>query len=125
MLDRHGRLRILDYQDALLAPPELDLAALLHDSYVAIAPELRARMLARYAERSGRTLAAEAFALLVLQRKLKDFARYRFMATVKGDPRFLPFAAAARTSVSCALAGLPRRLAALARELEPALGAAS
>jgi len=121
MLDARGRLRILDYQDALLAPPELDLAALLHDSYVAIAPELRARLLARYAARAGRPVGAEAFALVVLQRKLKDFARYRFMATDRGDRRFLPYVDAARASVQGALAGLPARLRGLARELEPAL----
>jgi aminoglycoside/choline kinase family phosphotransferase len=125
MIDPRARLRILDYQDALLAPPELDLAALLHDSYVALPPELRARLLQRYAERSGRAPARDAFALVVLQRKLKDLARYRFMATDKRDPRFLPYVAAARASVQEALAALPPRLAALARALEPALGAAA
>ncbi len=121
MLDPRGRLRILDYQDALQAPPELDLAALLHDSYVPIAPELRSRLVTRYSERSGREVGAEPLALVVLERKLKDFARYRFMATDKGDRRFLPYVEAARASVRAALADLPASLRALARELEPAL----
>jgi aminoglycoside/choline kinase family phosphotransferase len=125
MVDSRGQLRILDYQDALLAPPELDLAALLHDSYVAIAPDLRARLLVRYGERARRRVAPEAFATVVLQRKLKDFARYRFMATDRGDARFLPFVAAARASIAWALEGLPSNLSRLARELAPALEAAA
>jgi hypothetical protein len=125
LIDSRRRLRILDYQDALLAPPELDLAALLHDSYVALGPELRARLLARYAERSGRAPRPEAFATVVLQRKLKDFARYRFMAAERGDPRFLPYLEAARASVRSALESLPPRLAALAGALEPEFRAAA
>lgn len=119
MIDRSGRLRILDYQDALLAPPELDLAALLWDSYVEIGRERRESLLARWAARSGRALARDRLALLLVQRKLKDFARYRFMATAKGDARFLRYVEPARAAVLEGLAALPPDLAALARELAP------
>ncbi len=119
MIDPRGRLRVLDYQDALLAPPELDLAALLWDSYVEIDRGQRERLLARWAAQSGRALERGRLALLLVQRKLKDFARYRFMATAKGDARFLRYVEPARAAVLEGLAGLPADLAALARALEP------
>ncbi len=119
MLDASGRLRILDYQDALLAPPELDLAALLWDSYVALEHGQRELLLSRWTAQSGRALDRDRLALLVVQRKLKDFARYRFMATTKGDPRFLRYLEPARAAVLEGLAALPHDLAALARELLP------
>jgi len=123
MIDAAGRLRLLDYQDALLAPPELDLAALLLDSYLEQRPEDRARRLERYWR--ARTAAADptAFALLVVQRKCKDYGRFRFVAEVKGDARYGPFAARARAAVQSVLPDLPPAQRRLAEILHEAFGA--
>jgi hypothetical protein len=123
MIDRAARLRLLDYQDALLAPPELDLAALVFDSYLDISADERAELLARYWQRRGRAPDPAAFALLVVQRKCKDYGRFRFVTKVKGDMRYTPFIARARAAVLDALPRLPARQGRLAEILREALGA--
>lgn len=123
MIDGAGRLRLLDYQDALLAPAELDLAALVFDSYVEIASDERTDLLARYWQRRGQPPDPAAFALLVVQRKCKDYGRYRFVTKVKGDMRYTPFIARARAAVLEALPRLPTRQHRLAEILREALAA--
>jgi aminoglycoside/choline kinase family phosphotransferase len=121
MIDGRGRLRVLDYQDALLAPPELDLAAFVHDSYLVLDPGVRERLLARYWSARGSAPDAAAFALLVVQRKCKDYGRYRYMCEAKGEVRYAPFIARAAASVRGVLAGLPPAQAPLADILREAL----
>lgn len=117
MVDGSGTLRLLDYQDALLAPAELDLAALLYDSYVDIAPARRTDLLARYEYCAGRSVVAPVFALLAAQRKLKDYARFSYLVRVKQDLRYRPAARAAHKALQTLLPGLPPEHAELAREL--------
>ncbi len=124
MIDGHGALRILDYQDALMAPPELDLAALVYDSYLELTPSERTALLERYARGRGRALDPAALAAVVVQRKCKDFARFRYLSRVKEDFRFQPFAAVARRAVLEVLGDLPPPLAGLARVLPEALAEA-
>ncbi|MFQ5513052.1 MAG: aminoglycoside phosphotransferase family protein [Myxococcota bacterium] len=121
MVDPRGRLRLLDYQDALLAPPELDLVSLLHDSYLTISPAQRGRLLDRYAERSGRAPERPALAALAVQRKCKDYARFRYIVKVKQDHRFAPYPRAARAAVEAAIPDLPASLEPLGRTLLRAL----
>ncbi len=120
MIDAQERLRIIDYQDALLAPRELDLAALLWDSYVAITPEQRAALLERYTRHSGVAIDAEALAALVVQRKCKDLGRFRRLAAA-GDARYAAFVEPARSAVRGALPALPSALSGAAPELARAL----
>ncbi len=122
MIDRAGRLRLLDYQDALHAPAELDLAALLFDSYLEQDDAARARRLTRYFAARGARPDPAAFSLLVVQRKCKDYGRFRFVTEVKHDARYTPFAARARTAVLGALPGLPASQHRLAEILRDALG---
>jgi len=117
MVDGRGRLRLLDFQDAFLAPAVLDLAALLHDSYVAIDAAEQRALLARYAECAGGEVDPTQLAALVVQRKCKDFSRYRFLVYEKHDLRYAPFESRARDSVLESLAALPGEL----RVLAPAL----
>ncbi len=124
MIDPAGRLRILDYQDALLAPPELDLAALLFDSYIEIGPEERARLLTRYAERAGSPPDPSALALLVVQRKCKDFGRFRYLIQREGEERWTTPAARARAAVLDSLPELPPGLGELSELLAANLGPA-
>lgn len=113
MVDGEGRLRLLDFQDAFLAPAVLDLAALLHDSYVEIDAAQRRALLSRYGERSGAPVDPGAFAALTVQRKCKDFSRYRFAVYEKKDLRYAPFESCARDAVLGALPDLPAELRAL------------
>jgi hypothetical protein len=121
MIDPAGKLRLLDYQDALLAPAELDLAALLHDSYVEIAPDERRALLERYAMLRGAAVDPASFSMLVVQRKAKDWSRFRSLARC-GDARFAPYVARARDAVLEAAAALPSDLAGAGRSIAQALG---
>jgi len=115
------RLAVIDFQGALLAPPEYDLVCLLRDSYVALSDTEVARLLGRtrprLPDRPDAATFQRRFDLLTLSRKGKDHARFLFAAGARGDRRFLAYladttrylkAAAART------AGLDPRLARLA-----------
>jgi aminoglycoside/choline kinase family phosphotransferase len=121
MIDASGALRILDYQDAFLAPPELDLAALVYDSYVELSEDERRELLEAYAELRGEAPDPSALALLIIQRKCKDFARFRYLARVEHKPRFAPYAASAREAVVSALPELPPGLRAFGASLSDAL----
>jgi aminoglycoside/choline kinase family phosphotransferase len=122
MIDSRGRLRLLDYQDALLAPAELDLAALLHDSYVAMPEVVREEGLAHYVRCTGGELHRERFAMLTVQRKCKDFSRFRYVSEAKGDFRYEPYIESARAAILHELGGLPAEHAALKQLLPAALG---
>jgi aminoglycoside/choline kinase family phosphotransferase len=121
MIDARGRLRILDYQDALCAPPELDLVALLHDSYVETPAAQRRQLLERYCAAAQRDVDPRAFALLTVQRKAKDFGRFRYLAEAKRDLRFAACQGAARAAVLDALPALPDELGPLREALAAAL----
>jgi len=121
MVDPRGRLRLIDYQDALLAPPELDLAALLFDSYVELEHSERAALCARYWRARGAGPDPARFALLVVQRKCKDYGRYRRMVEDRGDERYRPFIARAAQAVLSFLPSLPPAQSRLAEILRRAL----
>jgi hypothetical protein len=121
MIDPQGRLRVLDFQDALLAPAELDLAAFVWDSYVERGPAERERLLARYARARGAACDRGALAALVVQRKCKDLGRYRYVSEHKGDARYAPYVPRARAAVLAALDALPDELADLRALLGEAL----
>jgi aminoglycoside/choline kinase family phosphotransferase len=88
-----ARLRLIDLQGALLAPPEYDLVCLLRDSYV----ELSAAEIAAHFEETRRQLpdapepelAIHRFDCLTLTRKGKDHARFLYAAATRGDRRYL------------------------------------
>ena len=121
MIDATGRLRLIDYQDALLAPPELDLAALLFDSYLELEDAEREALLARYWQARGSAPDPAAFALLTVQRKCKDYGRFRYVTEVKHDARYTPFIERARAVVLAALPRLPAAQRPLAELLRAAL----
>jgi aminoglycoside/choline kinase family phosphotransferase len=120
MIDPDGRLRVLDFQDALLAPAGLDLAAFLWDSYVERSSAEREELLAAYAGARGIPDRA-ALAALVVQRKCKDLGRYRFVSEHKGDARYAADVPRARAAVLEQLAGLPPALAEVRETLREAV----
>lgn len=85
------RLGIVDFQDAFAAPAEYDLASLLWDARRDVAPDLRSRMLARFADATGRPqaeVAANAH-LLALQRNLRILGIFARLARSEGKPGYL------------------------------------
>ncbi|HKC13196.1 MAG TPA: phosphotransferase, partial [Vicinamibacteria bacterium] len=87
----------IDFQDARMGPLTYDLASLLRDSYV----DLDEYFVAEWAEEFRRRAAAEEprdtfrrrFELMSVQRNLKALGTFGFMATVRGNPVYLPYIA--------------------------------
>ncbi len=96
-----GRIRVIDFQDALLAPAAYDLATLLGDRETPriVTPELEAALLAYYQRRweevGGGPLSAESFVdvyyLCALQKALKVVGRFHFLDIEKGKPGYLRY----------------------------------
>ena len=98
LMRRGEELVLLDFQDALLAPPVYDLVALLRDSYVVIPPFQLDQLKSYYYEHRPDVMPFEnreefetMFALQTVQRKLKDAGRFVFIDRRKGNPGFLRF----------------------------------
>lgn len=86
----------IDFQDALLGPRVYDLVALLGDSYQSFTPEFVSARLADFSEGLGlsaseRPELEREFALVMVQRKLKDAGRFVYLDRELGNPNFLRF----------------------------------
>ena len=129
-----GRIRIIDFQDALLAPIPYDLATLLgdRDTPLVVRPEIESRLLTAYrkhwAEAGGEPLDATGFAriydLCALQKALKVVGRFHYLHLVKGKAgylRYLPSTVRRVHTVATRLDGIEPLRAVLDRYLpEPA-----
>jgi hypothetical protein len=112
---KDGELVVIDFQDALQAPRQYDLVALLRDSYVELDRAFVDAMLDAYidafARAGGEKIAPgpfkQWFDLLTVQRKLKDAGRFEFINRVKGNPGFLVSIPASLRYVKAALDRLP------------------
>ena len=110
-----GQWHLIDFQDALQAPRAYDLVALLRDSYIELAPGFVQDMVAHYVacfeKHSGAPFDeagfAHAFDMLTVHRKLKDAARFEYIARQKHNTGFLPFIPASLRYVRTALSRLP------------------
>lgn len=93
-----GRLRVIDFQDALQGPFIYDMVALLRDSYVKFTPDEVDFYLGYYHDVGKDALPGlppvedlrRLFHLQALQRKLKDAGRFVYIDRVKKNPKFLP-----------------------------------
>lgn len=93
------RIRVLDFQDALMGPCQYDLASLLRDSYVDLPEAMVDRLISYYlqcsAACSGKTTPTEMFRelfdLMSIQRNLKAAGRFVYIDRVKGNDRFLQY----------------------------------
>jgi len=103
------RLRVIDFQDALLGTSAYDLVGLLRDSYVALSPSLLEALVDHHIARSGREPAAfkRLFDLQTTQRKLKDAGRFVFIERVKKIPGFMQHIPSTLEYVAGALKRLP------------------
>ncbi len=95
ILWRDDRPVIIDFQDALLAPAEYDVASLLTDRITPrlIDPAMETRLLAHYwaARRRPADNDRRRYALVALHRALKVIGRLHYIALEKGKPAPLAF----------------------------------
>jgi aminoglycoside/choline kinase family phosphotransferase len=92
---------VIDFQDALLAPPQYDLASLLNDRITdtVIEPDLESALLRYYldkrAEAEKRPIEGDEFIeiylLSAIQRDLKVVGRFFYLDLVKGKPGYKKF----------------------------------
>jgi aminoglycoside/choline kinase family phosphotransferase len=120
------RLTLLDFQDARLGPITYDLASLLRDSYVCLAPGEQEALIGHYREVAQRAGLAcpdpddfqRAFLRTGLQRNLKAIGTFAYQAVVKGMGRYLPSIPNTVDSVRSALEKDPE-LAPFRQALQP------
>jgi hypothetical protein len=117
---RDGRIRVIDFQDALLAAAPYDLATLLGDRVTpqAVPPPLERVLVRHYAEAwSARRSAPwrwdeeELWRLYVacaLQKAFKVVGRFHYLDRVKGKPGYLRFLPPTLERVRGLLAGQPQ-----------------
>ncbi|MEO8601741.1 MAG: phosphotransferase [bacterium] len=112
-----GRIRVIDFQDALLAPAPYDLATLLgdRDTRQVVQPELEARLLADYAaawaRRGGAPWSApdlwDVYATNALQKAFKVVGRFHYLDRVKGKPGYLRYLPGTWAQIARLLAARP------------------
>jgi len=98
---RDQEVAVIDFQDALLAPPQYDLASLLNDRETdrVISERLENELVAYYLDRRrelGEPVVDRAefhaiYRLSVIQRDLKVVGRFYYLDTVKGKPGYRKF----------------------------------
>ncbi|MBI3595095.1 MAG: phosphotransferase [Nitrospirae bacterium] len=101
-------LRVIDFQDALLGPPQYDLASLLRDCYMTLPEELIDELLEYYLARKekedhisiNRLQFRYLFDLVSLQRNMKAAGRFVFIDRVKKNPNFLKYVPKALKDIS-------------------------
>jgi aminoglycoside/choline kinase family phosphotransferase len=101
----------IDFQDAMLGPRVYDLVALLGDSYQSFDRAFVDARLGEFARYMGFDAEAEAscareFAMVTVQRKLKDAGRFVFIERKNNNPSFLKFVEPTIEKVRATLARL-------------------
>jgi aminoglycoside/choline kinase family phosphotransferase len=89
------RLFWIDFQDARMGPSTYDLASLLRDAYVDVPEELQEELKERFRQTAipdePREVFRRRFDLMCVQRNLKALGTFGYMATVRGNPVYLPY----------------------------------
>jgi len=91
-----NRVAVIDFQDALLAPSQYDLASLLNDRITdsVIHPRLEEQLVDYYIEKRSvmdRDEFTEIYLLSAIQRDLKVVGRFYYLDLVKGKPGYKKF----------------------------------
>ena len=92
-----GGLGVIDFQDARLGPDTYDLASLLRDSYVGLAPDQVDALIARFLTLDRGPLGydgdaarfRERFDTMAVQRNLKALGTFGYQASVRQNPAYL------------------------------------
>ena len=128
LMIHEDEVRVIDFQDALLAPPQYDLASLLNDRITdsIVRPELEERLVRYYMNRrselEGRAISPDEFfeiyRLSAIQRDLKVVGRFFYLDRVKGKPGYKKFIppTARRLLRNCAQTEPTRKLLPLLEE---------
>lgn len=98
--DGADRIGLLDFQDAVTAPPEYDLASLLRDARRDVPDDLRTAMIARFASLAGqpRDVVDASAAVWSVQRNLRILGIFARLAAA-GKPRYLAFMPRVRSHI--------------------------
>ncbi len=96
---KHGRVYVIDFQDARLGPIQYDLVSLLHDSYVALSPESIKHLKSNYIDKvtalgHGSAIRSdfdEIFNIQLIQRCLKACGSFSSFYNMRGDTRYLKY----------------------------------
>ncbi|MDH3443238.1 MAG: phosphotransferase [Deltaproteobacteria bacterium] len=109
---------VIDFQDALMAPPQYDLASLLNDRVTdtVISPHREEKLVRYYMDqRAARTQTVlntdefrEIYLLSTIQRDLKVVGRFYYLDIVKGKPGYKKFIPATVRRLKRNLARLPQ-----------------
>ena len=118
-----GRLRLIDFQDALLGPDAYDLAALLTDRTTAtvVGPALEEELIDRFRrarETAGLPVTGDLagrYRACALHRALKVIGRFHFLEQVLGKPGYLAYLPSVYAVARRMLAALPAFTATQAR----------
>lgn len=112
-----GRIRVIDFQDALLAAAPYDLATLLgdRDTPMLITPPIERRLLRYYREqwqaRGGSAWTEQelwdVYANCALQKAFKVVGRFHFLHLEKGKPGYLRFLPSTLRQIARLLAARP------------------
>ena len=118
LMVHQDELFMIDFQDALMAPIQYDLASLLNDRDTdsIIQPELESQLLDYYISRvedMGETIPSrdefmENYLLSALQRDLKVVGRFQYLDLVKGKPRYKQYIPMTLKRVKRHLTRLPK-----------------
>lgn len=91
----NGKVGVLDFQDALVAPYTYDLASLMADAYVDVPENFERVMLKRYTEICDPKVLTDDFEevywMTAVQRTLKAAGRFIYIYKEKKNPKFLPY----------------------------------
>jgi len=101
LMIQDGEICVIDFQDALLAPAQYDLASLLNDRITdaVVQPHIEQQLADYYFEKtielSGRSRSRQEFfeiyRLSAIQRDLKVVGRFYYLDLVKGKPGYMKF----------------------------------
>ena len=101
LMIHRGEVVLIDFQDALLAPPQYDLASLLNDRITdsIVKPHLEAQLLSYYMQKSaeqGKPVAdrdqfLETYLLSAVQRDFKVVGRFHYLDLIKGKTAYKKF----------------------------------
>ena len=120
---RNGQAHLIDFQGMRPGLAEYDLASLLYDPYVTLAPEERTQLLEYYWSRrkdGDATARPEILGYCTMQRLMQALGAYGFLGLVKGSRSFLRHIGPAIESLHALIAKQPR-LQKLERTLAPLL----
>ena len=115
MVQGEDKLRVIDFQDALLGPCQYDLASLLRDAYMTLPEDLIDGLIDYYIdqkEQKEKTTINHRqfrylFDLVSLQRNMKAAGRFIFINLVKKNPDFLRYVPKALKDISVNLNKYP------------------